>query len=94
MEVSAGESATRRPLSLDSWVSRSNKLLYGTTDPQTQNPLDINTRRGGIVTFIMDQPTKKRQRNPMSEEQKKRKGRRPTERPDTSKRWASFSGIA
>ena len=62
--------ATRRPLSQESRVSRSTELLYGTTDPQTQNLLDINTSSEGIVTFIMDQPTKKRQRNPMSEREK------------------------
>ena len=56
-------------------VSQSNELLYGTTDPQTRNRLDINPSKEGIVTFIMDQPTKKRPRNPMSEKQKKRKGR-------------------
>jgi hypothetical protein len=50
-------------------------MLYGTTDSQTQNRLDINTIFFPIVTFIMDQPTKKRQRNPMLEKQKKRKGR-------------------
>ena len=65
--------ATCRTLSWESRVSQSNKLLYGTKDPQTR--LDINTSSEGIGTFKMDQPTKKRQRNQMSEEQKKSKGR-------------------
>ena len=56
-------------------VSQSNELLYGTTDPQTRNRLDTNTSSEGIVAFIMAQPTKKRQRNSMSEVQKKKKGR-------------------
>ena len=52
--------ATRCQLSWESRVSLSNKLLYGTTHPQTWNRLDINTRSEAIVTFIMDQLTKKR----------------------------------
>ena len=62
--------ATCRQLSRESSVSRCNQLLYGTTHPRTRNRLDVNTRSKGIVTFIMDPPTK---RNPTSEEQQKRK---------------------
>ena len=73
---------THRQLWQQSQVSWSNELIYGMTHPQTWHRLDINTGSKGIVTLIMDQLTKKRQRNAMSEEQKKRIRQ--------SERWASW----
>ena len=67
MQVSAGD--TLPTLAGVSGLANP-ELLYGTTDPQTRNRLDINTSSEGIVTYIMDQSSKKRQRNPMSERER------------------------